>query len=98
MKKIAYISGYFDSEGGVPYNNGEFYIQFVQKNKSDLEKVRNYLKELNIECGKIHNPSSKADADYWRFFISRKSHESFCNIIHSWHPVKSKILFKRMMI
>lgn len=97
-EKIAYISGYFDSEGGVPYNNNEFYIQFVQKNKPDLEKLRKYLEQSDIKCGIIHNPSSKVDANYWRFFISRKSHGKFCCLIRSRHPVKSKILSKWMKI
>ena len=97
--KIAYIRGYFDAEGGIPQNaNHWFYIQISQKNKLELENLKNILEELNISCGKIHIPSAKADPDYYRFYISRRSHKDFAKIIGSWHPRKNKIFRLRMKI
>ena len=91
--KIEYIRGYFDTDGGVSKNpNVRYYLYFAQKNLKDLEQVRSYLTVLGIKCGIIHNPSKKADPDYWRFFISVKSYQKFAEIIGSWHPVKSHFL------
>jgi intein/homing endonuclease len=99
QEKIAYIRGYFDAEGGVPRNDDSFmYIQICQKNHHELKQIVLILKSLGIKCGKIHNPSRKVDPNYWRFFISRKSHFDFANIISSWHPRKSNILKTRMKI
>ncbi len=96
--KIAYIRGFFDAEGGVPHNNGKFYIQLAQKDFRKMEIIKNILIDLGISCGKIHNPSIRVDPDYWRIFISRKSHKEFASIIGSWHPIKKEILSQRMMI
>src|SRR5262245_47371883 len=88
--KIDYIRGYFDAEGGVSRNpKVRYYIYFAQKNFKDLLQVRNYLIDVGISCGNIHNPSKKVDPDYWRFFISVISYEKFAQLIGSWHPVKS---------
>ena len=97
-EKIAYIRGFFDAEGGVPHTDGEFYIQLVQKNFEKMETIKEILISLGISCGKIHNPSVRVDPDYWRFFISRKSHKEFAVMIGSWHPIKAKIFSQRMMI
>jgi len=98
-EKIAYVRGYFDAEGGVPRNStNRFYIQFVQKNLKELEKVRNILEELGIKCGKIHNPSIKVDPEYWRFFVRAQSYQRFIELIGSWHPIKSLFLQKGMKI
>jgi len=92
-EKKYYIRGYFDSEGGLAKSNKvKLYIYFAQKNKQDLEKVRNYLADLGIVCGIIHNPSKKVDPDYWRFYISAKSYRNFAENIGSWHPIKSRLL------
>jgi len=92
-EKKYYIRGYFDSEGGIAKNSKiRFYIYFAQKNKSDLEEVRNFLLELRISCGIIHNPSKKADPNYWRFFVSSKSYRKFAKEIGSWHPEKGRLL------
>ncbi len=97
--KIAYVRGYFDAEGGIPRDNAHwFYIQISQKNHDELVKVKNILESLNIQCGKIHIPSIKVDPDYFRFYISRKSHRDFVEIIGSWHPRKRKIMQIRMKI
>ena len=98
-EKIAYIRGYFDTEGGMPKNSQHFlYFQFSQKNLQDLEDVRGYLLNLGINCGAIHNPSKKVDKNYWRFFISRTSHYDFMKKINSWHPRKAKQMELRMKI
>lgn len=98
VEKIAYIRGFFDAEGGVPRNGGKFYIQLVQKNHEKVGALKKMLFKLGVNCGKIHNPSKRVDPDYWRFFVSTKSHSEFARIIGSWHPVKSNIFSKRMMI
>ena len=91
--KIDYIRGYFDAEGSVPRSQKvRFYIYFSQKNKKDLKQVKAFLEELGIVCGKIHNPSKEKDPDYWRFFISCISYETFIKIIGSWHPIKKQLL------
>ena len=98
-EKIAYIRGYFDAEGGVAHEaQDRFYLQFAEKNKIRLEKVRNLLQELGIECGIIHCPSEKIDPDYRRFYIKANSYDKFINMIGSWHPRKQKIFSNRMKI
>jgi intein-encoded DNA endonuclease-like protein len=91
--KIDYIRGYFDAEGGVPRDpKVRYYLYFAQKNLEEIEEIKNWLEQLGIVCGSIHNPSSKADPNYWRFFISNKSYEKFAELIGSWHPVKGQYL------
>ena len=63
--KVMYIRGYFDAEGGMPRSKDDFlYFQFCQKDKIDLEKVKAYLEDLELQCGSIHNPSRKVDENY----------------------------------
>ena len=91
--KIDYIRGYFDAEGGVSRSpKVRYYLYFAQKNLRDLMQIKQWLEELGIKCGSIHNPSKKADPNYWRFFISIKSYEKFAEIIGSWHPIKGHFL------
>ena len=91
--KADYARGYFDAEGSVPIKeNARMYIYFCQKNRKDLEEVKAFLRELGISCGVTHNPSPKKDPDYWRFFVSTKSHTDFAKKIGSRHPIKSRIL------
>jgi intein-encoded DNA endonuclease-like protein len=93
QEKIDYIRGYFDAEGSIPRSkNSRFYIYFAQKNKSDLEQLKSYITDLGIICGKTHNPSKKIDPNYWRFFISCKSYETFIKEIGSKHPIKRQLL------
>lgn len=99
QEKVAYVRGYFDAEGGVPKSSkARFYVQFVQKNKKELETVQRFLQDLGIESGKIHNPSVRVDPDYWRFFVRARSYQKFIDRIGSWHPRKQKILQSRMKI
>jgi len=97
-EKVAYIRGFFDAEGGIPRTRDEFYIQLVQKDLRKMETIKKILGDLGIESGKIHNPSKQVDPDYWRLFVSRKSHKQFAKIIGSWHPIKANIFSQRMMI
>lgn len=98
-EKISYTRGYFDAEGGIPKNfSARFYIQIAQKNKKELTELKKILEELNIHCGKIHIPSAKVDPEYYRFYILKRSHKDFAEIVGSWHPRKSKILKLRVKI
>src|SRR3989338_11004482 len=98
-ERIAYIRGYFDAEGGIPQQrDARFYVQFVQKNRGSLERVQRLLEPLEISCGKLHNPSARADPDYWRFFVRAQSYERFVQLVGSWHPRKAKLLSERMKI
>ncbi len=98
-EKIAYIRGYFDAEGGTAHDGKvRFYLQFAEKNGNRLGKVKNLLAQLGIECGKIHNPSSKVDPDYWRFYVRANSYDLFIDKIGSWHPRKQKIFSDRKKI
>ncbi|MFQ6129262.1 MAG: LAGLIDADG family homing endonuclease [Candidatus Hadarchaeaceae archaeon] len=96
-QKKDYIRGYFDAEGSVPKTSeAELYIYFAQKNISDLRQVQRYLESLDVKCGKIHNPSKRADPNYWRFFVSRRSHKDFATKVGSWHPEKGQVLQRKL--
>jgi hypothetical protein len=93
-ERAAFARGYFDAEGGTPRDGrARFYIQFVQKDRPDLEGVRRCLERLGLECGRIHNPSIRIDPEYWRFYVLRRSHEDFIRRVASWHPRK-RLLFE----
>lgn len=92
----AFVRGYFDAEGGVPTRSADrFYIQIAQKNREDLEQVREILANLEIRCGKLHNPSTRVDPDYWRFYVLTGSHRDFIRRVGSWHPRKRALLEAR---
>ena len=98
-EKIGYIKGFFDAEGGVPHNKQDrFYIQLTQKDRAKIEKIKSILDSLEIQTGKIHNPSYKVDPNYWRIYILAKSHKLFIDKVGSWHPKKISILKNRVMI
>ncbi len=92
--KIDYVRGYFDAEGSVPLNGARMYVYLCQKNKGSMEEVKSFLEELGIVCGEIHNPSKKEDPQYWRFYVSCKSHKDFARTIGSRHPAKQPVLEK----
>lgn len=93
QEKADYIQGYFDAEGSIPRTpKARFYIYFAQKDRASLEGVRSCLEELGIRCGRIHNPSKRADPNYWRFYVLSQSHIDFARNIGSRHPVKSRLL------
>ena len=92
-EKKAYVRGYFDAEGSVPRSkSSRYYIYLAQKNLEDLTNLRNILTDLGISCGIIHNPSFHIDPNYYRFYVSSKSHQKFVLEIGSWHLVKGKHL------
>jgi len=94
--KIDYTRGYFDTEGGIAKSlKVRYYIYFAQKNKSDLIELKKYLRELDISCGVIHNPSKRIDPDYWRFFVRARSYDDFAKLIGSYHPDKHHYLWMK---
>jgi DNA-binding transcriptional regulator WhiA len=98
-EKIAYIRGYFDAEGGTAHDERvRFYLQFAEKNKDRLERVKKLLEGLGIDCGRVHCPSQKIDPNYWRFYVKTNSYDKFIKNIGSWHPRKQKIFSNRMKI
>jgi len=98
-EQIGYVRGFFDAEGGIPHQNHQrFYVQFVQKDWMKLAKIRKILSALEIQSGTIHNPSKNVDPDYWRFYISTRSHRKFVETIGSWYPTKKAIFRERMVI
>ncbi len=98
-ESAAYARGYFDADGGVPRDpEARFYVQLVQKDLPDLERVRMILESLGVRCGRIHNPSIRVDPDYWRFYVLSASHEDFIRRVGSWHPRKRQVLEARMKI
>ncbi len=94
----AFVRGYFDAEGGMPREtHARFYIQITQKDRHDLGRVRDVLERLGVRCGRLHNPSVRADPDYWRFYVRTASHRAFADRIGSWHPQKRRLLADRWM-
>jgi hypothetical protein len=92
-ERLAYARGYFDAEGGIPHDpSARFYVQFVQKSRGDIERLREVLEEEDICCGRLHNPSRMRDPDLWRFYVSAAGHLSFATRIGSWHPRKRNLL------
>lgn len=93
----AYARGYFDAEGGIPRSlQARFYVQFVQKDLSDLSELRSHLEDdLQIGCGRIHNPSKRVDPEFWRFYVRAAYHGVFSRGIGSWHPRKRLLLETR---
>ncbi len=89
QEKVDYTRGFFDADGGIAKSSDvRFYLYFAQKNLSEIKRLRDYLLSVEISCGVIHNPSKKVDPDYWRFYISTKSHRDFARKIGSFHPGK----------
>ena len=90
---IDYVRGYFDAEGGIPQiPSRKPYTYFAQKDREDLEEVRQILIRLGVDCGRIHNPSRRVDPNYWRFYLRRQSILRFASLVGSWHPRKGAIL------
>ncbi len=95
---LAYVAGFFDAEGGVPHDiKKPLYIQFVQKNKNELDDVVTILEKCDVKCGIIHQYDKKTGC--WRFFIRRESHLRFIKLVKSEHPEKKRRLlsFERLL-
>ena len=98
-ERLAYARGYFDAEGGIPRDpSARFYVQFVQKNRGDIDELRTMLEAEKIRCGRLHNPSRSRDPDLWRFDVTAASHEAFVERVNSWHPRKRCLLDARFGI
>ena len=98
-ERIEYLSGFFDAEGGIPKKlQARFYVQFVQKNKKELQEVANILNEFGVECGKLHQYDKKSKC--WRFFVKTNSWLKFIELIKSKHPEKQARLlhFKNQLL
>ena len=94
---LAYARGYFDADGGMPRLTGaRLYFQYTQKDREDLNLVRDLLLTAGIDCGALHNPSRAADPNYWRFFVSARSQVEFMMKIGSWHPIKAALIAERL--
>jgi intein-encoded DNA endonuclease-like protein len=92
-ERLAYVRGYFDAEGGLPRSSRvRFYIQFSQKDRQELDKVKAILESQGIACGDTHNPSCRMDAGYWRFYVRARSHAEFARRVGAWHPRKARLL------
>ena len=92
-ERLAYARGYFDAEGGTPRDpSARFYVQFVQKNRADIDELRDMLKLEGIDCGRVHNPSRARDPDLWRFYVVARSQRAFATTVSSWHPRKRSLL------
>ncbi len=89
----SYARGFFDAEGGLPRDpSNSPYLYFAQKDRAGLGELREMLGRLGIACGKMHRPSARVDPAYWRFYVSRESHQRFERVVGSWHPRKGRIL------
>ena len=92
--KNAYVSGFWDAEGGIPHleklksvKRKNLYIKFVQKNKESLEFIKNHLDSLGIETGNVYWEKHK-----YVLKIRMSSIISFSQFINSLHPAKQKRL------
>ena len=98
-EKLEYVSGFFDAEGGIPKKlDARFYVQFVQKSKSELQEVADILGEFGIKCGKLHQYDKKSKC--WRFFVKSDSYTRFIKLVKSRHPEKQERLdsFKNQLL
>ena len=85
-----------DAEGGIPRStSSRFYVQLAQKNRLDLEDLRDRMQGLGLKCGCLHVPSVAADPEYWRFYVAAASHRQFYERVGSWHPRKRALLDSR---
>ncbi len=95
-ERCAYARGYFDAEGGIPRDaSARFYIQFVQKDRADIARLREILEEEGIACGKLHQPSRRTEHPVWRFYVAARSQRDFIARVGSWHPRKRSLLATR---
>jgi len=81
---------------GIPRStSSRFYVQLAQKNRLDLEDLRDRMQGLGLKCGCLHVPSVAADPEYWRFYVAAASHRQFYERVGSWHPRKRALLDSR---
>lgn len=94
--KKAYVTGFFDAEGGCPHfernidtKRKNLYVKFVQKNKEPLEFIKEYLDAQGIYTRSVYLEKNK-----YVLKISNKSIKAFSNFIKPLHPVRAKNLCK----
>lgn len=94
--KRAYVTGFFDAEGGCPHfernidtKRKNLYAKFVQKNKESLEFIKEYLDSKGIQTRSVYLEKNKHVLK-----ISNKSIKSFSKFIKPLHPVRAKNLYK----
>ncbi len=89
-EKWWYISGFWDAEGGVPYDySPQKYVSFNQKSRSSLEFVRDFLVSQNFRPTNL-----TMTGKVWQFRITRRNQlKDFAYRIHSFHE-KRRRLFK----
>jgi LAGLIDADG-like domain len=96
-ERRAYARGYFDAEGGIPRSSSaRFYIQFVQKSRTDIAALRATLEREGVTCGALHRPTRNTAHPVWRFYVAAGSHRSFIERVGSWHPRKRRLLATRV--
>lgn len=97
----AYISGFFDAEGGIPHLESmkhpmrkNMYVKFVQKNKESLEFIKGHLERSGIATGKVYWSEDKHNLK-----IRMSSIPAFSSYIQSRHPEKAKrlVLLTRLL-
>ncbi len=99
-KRIEYVSGFFDAEGGIPKKlDSRFYIQLVQKDRKKLQKIRSILENSGVKSGILHQYDKKKSGR-WRFFIKANSWLKFIELVNSRHPEKKQRLefFKNQLL
>lgn len=86
-----YVSGFWDSEGGLPLKpecTNQKYVSFDQKSKEALNFVREFLFSENLKPTRLTYTSK-----VWQFRLTRRnSIIEFASKIHSIHPTKSERL------
>lgn len=99
--KLAYITGFFDAEGGIPHlekmrnpSKKNLYVKFVQKNKESLEFIKKTLENENVNMGKVYYSDNK-----YVVKVNMHSIPSFSQLIFPQHPAKAKrlILLKQFL-
>ena len=87
----AYISGFFDAEGGLPLDPRtatQLYVSFDQKNKPALSFIRNELAKLGFIPTNL-----TYTGQVWQFRLTRKKCLiKFCSYVQSKHPSKKQRL------
>ena len=88
-----YVSGFWDSEGGVPLNHAtttQTYVSFDQKNKEALEFVRSFLVKEGFRPTNL-----TFTGNVWQFRLTRRAEvKEFATRIISFHREK----FRRLML
>ena len=66
-----------------PEIESAFTFSWSKKDRAKIKALKQILQKLRISTGEVHNPSRRVDPDYWRIFVSARSHKRFAEIIGS---------------